>query len=378
MAWIEKRTNWRLRDRIDGKDQTIIRNLGTWKAHAALWLLEYKKAKGLGFCPAGLPIQPSDITEFIKAKAEGRDPAQHLRRIPIEAFADFYLMKHGPSLKGGVQNSSRSNYYGRKKWVEGVKRFWNGKYADEITKLDVRDYLAQWANVGTIMRNLGTMTNMFRVMAEYNEEGIINPPIKLPPYNPGTKWRKEMKSSDKREVADDRVLSRDEWLQFSQHLKPRTFAICDIALRRFFRVSEIREFAKAKTSQGWIRGRQAKTGEQYSVPHMEGQLAKYDFTNFRREFKAAQIRAGMDHPSGHPMHFSIKDLRRTGATWAYRETKDLVSISAMLGHKKIQTTIRYLKIDDTDKIRIAKVVDRIAGRVYGKQGTLVDSQERYA
>lgn len=63
-----------------------------------------------------------------------------------------------------------------------------------------------------------------------------------------------------------------------------------------------------------------------------------DFTNFQREFKAAQVAAGMEFP----------------------KTKDLVGISKMLGHAKISTTIRYLNIDETDKIRIAQVVDEIA------------------
>lgn len=60
------------------------------------------------------------------------------------------------------------------------------------------------------------------------------------------------------------------------------------------------------------------------------------------------------------MHFSVRDLRRTGATWAYQKTKDLVGISKMLGHTKISTTIRYLNIDETDKNRIAQVVDEMA------------------
>ncbi len=109
-----------------------------------------------------------------------------------------------------------------------------------------------------------------------------------------------------------------------------------------------------------IEGLQQKTGEKFTIPVLAHQPESYDFTNFEREFHTAQVEAGMEHATNHPMHFTVRDLRRTGATWAYQKTKDLVGISKMLGHTKISTTIRYLNIDDADKSRIAKAVDEMA------------------
>jgi integrase len=102
---------------------------------------------------------------------------------------------------------------------------------------------------------------------------------------------------------------------------------------------------------------------------MVAQPTRYDFTNFKREFHAAQVAVGMDYPTGHPLHFTIKDLRRTGATWAWRETKDLASISAMLGHKNWSTTKRYLHITDADTAKIAAVMDRLSNKALRERAT---------
>ncbi len=93
---------------------------------------------------------------------------------------------------------------------------------------------------------------------------------------------------------------------------------------------------------------------------MSNQPTSYDFTNFKREFKAALVAAGMDYPVEHPLHFTVRDLRRTGATWAYHKTKDLRSIQKMLGHTKMSTTERYLNVSEENLHRIAQVVDEIA------------------
>ncbi len=109
-----------------------------------------------------------------------------------------------------------------------------------------------------------------------------------------------------------------------------------------------------------IEGLQAKTGEPFRVPVLDNQPISYDFTNFRNEFHRAQVLAKLDYPVEHPLHFSVRDLRRTGATWAYQATKDIVGISKMLGHTDLTTTQRYLGIDDTNLDTIAQAVDKVA------------------
>jgi integrase len=172
-----------------------------------------------------------------------------------------------------------------------------------------------------------------------------------------------MKASEKEEIPDDRVLSVDEWHQFAPHLTARAREICQVALGRFLRLSDIKKITKLAIAEGSIKGVQGKTGFAFKIPTIANQPQRYDFTNFRRDFKRAQITAGMNKPANHPLHFSPKDLRRTGATWAYRETRDLAGISRMLGHRSERTTRRYLHITDVDISAITTVIDRHLFRV---------------
>ncbi len=282
-------------------------------------------------------------------------------RMSIEESCDTYLAIHGPSLKGGVSESSRSSYRVLRCELGIIKKAWTGRFFDTITKYDVRDFLNQFHTVGTVMKYLGIITTMYKSFEEWNEEGnILKAKVKIPARNPATKWRKEMKAHQKKELPRTRVLSPAEWSQFKGHLKPRTREICEIALKRFLRLADIRQISQMMIKGEIIEGLQQKTGEKFTVPVLANQPTSYDFTNFKREFKAAQVAAGMDYPVNHPLHFSVRDLRRTGATWAYQKTKDVVGISKMLGHIKITTTIRYLNIDETARLSIAHAVDELA------------------
>lgn len=362
MPWVEKRGRYRLRDRIDDKLVTIIPDLGIWKTPADAWLVEYKKAVSLGFIPEP-PITVAIVAAFNKAKAAGLESADQRVSLPIDEFCDLYLEHHGPSLKGGKTDHHKSNYYNLKCRLGVIKGAWKGKNSDQITKLHVRDFLARFNTIGTRLKYLATISHMYTTFEEWNEEPeILKYAVKLPPFNPAKKWRKKMKAAQKRQPSDTRVLSPEEWDTFKVRLTPRAYAICDIALRRFLRPADIKKISHLNISGGIIQGIQQKTGEPYAVPTMGDQPTSYDFTNFRREFHAAQVAAGMDYPVGHPLRFTVRTLRRTGATWAYRETRDLVGISKMLGHRKIETTIRYLNITDADIIAIAAAVDRLANR----------------
>jgi integrase len=50
-------------------------------------------------------------------------------------------------------------------------------------------------------------------------------------------------------------------------------------------------------------------------------------------------------------------LRRTKATLIYRRTGNLRAVQLLLGHTKIESTVRYLGIDVDDAIAIAEQVD---------------------
>jgi integrase len=58
-----------------------------------------------------------------------------------------------------------------------------------------------------------------------------------------------------------------------------------------------------------------------------------------------------------PKLFGTHSLRRTKATLIYRRTGNLRAVQLLLGHKKIESTVRYLGIEVDDALAIAEQVD---------------------
>jgi integrase len=58
-----------------------------------------------------------------------------------------------------------------------------------------------------------------------------------------------------------------------------------------------------------------------------------------------------------PRLFGTRSLRRTKATLIYRRTGNLRAVQLLLGHTKIESTVRYLGIEVDDALAIAEQVD---------------------
>ena len=58
-----------------------------------------------------------------------------------------------------------------------------------------------------------------------------------------------------------------------------------------------------------------------------------------------------------PRTFGTHSLRRTKATLIYHRTGNLRAVQLLLGHTKIESTVRYLGIEVDDALAIAEQVD---------------------
>jgi integrase len=58
-----------------------------------------------------------------------------------------------------------------------------------------------------------------------------------------------------------------------------------------------------------------------------------------------------------PHFFATHSLRRTNPTLIYRRTGNLRAVQLLLGHRKIESTVRYLGIEVDDALAIAEQVD---------------------
>jgi integrase len=55
-----------------------------------------------------------------------------------------------------------------------------------------------------------------------------------------------------------------------------------------------------------------------------------------------------------PHAYGTHSLRRTKATLIYRRTKKLRAVQLLLGHTKLESTVRYLGIELDDALEIAE------------------------
>jgi integrase len=58
-----------------------------------------------------------------------------------------------------------------------------------------------------------------------------------------------------------------------------------------------------------------------------------------------------------PWPFGTHSLRRTKATLIYRRTGNLRAVQLLLGHTKIESTVRYLGIEVDDALTTAQQID---------------------
>ena len=58
-----------------------------------------------------------------------------------------------------------------------------------------------------------------------------------------------------------------------------------------------------------------------------------------------------------PIAYGTHSLRRTKATLIYQRTKTLSAVQLLLGHTKLESTVRYLGIEMEDALEIAEKTD---------------------
>ena len=58
-----------------------------------------------------------------------------------------------------------------------------------------------------------------------------------------------------------------------------------------------------------------------------------------------------------PSMFGTHSLRRTMASLIYRRTGNIRAVQLLLGHRKLECTVRYLGVEDDDALAIAEQVD---------------------
>ena len=100
--------------------------------------------------------------------------------------------------------------------------------------------------------------------------------------------------------------------------------------------------------QGWIAAGEL-TSNQYLFPSRTKNSHHLSTRQYAR-IVARWVRSiGLD-----PAAYGTHTMRRTKATLIYRRTKNLRAVQLLLGHTKLESTVRYLGIEVDDALEIAE------------------------
>ncbi len=89
--------------------------------------------------------------------------------------------------------------------------------------------------------------------------------------------------------------------------------------------------------------------DQYLFPSRMSQSAHLSARQYARIVESWVASIGLD-PSAYGTH----SLRRTKATLIYRRTQNIRAVQLLLGHAKLESTVRYLGIEVDDALEIAE------------------------
>ena len=102
------------------------------------------------------------------------------------------------------------------------------------------------------------------------------------------------------------------------------------------------------TVQSWI-DQEALTPADYLFPsrlHASEHLSTRQYARIVKDWVAS---IGLD-----PAEYGTHSLRRTKATLIYRRTKNLRAVQLLLGHTKLESTVRYLGVEVDDALEISE------------------------
>ena len=98
----------------------------------------------------------------------------------------------------------------------------------------------------------------------------------------------------------------------------------------------------------WVANTQLKS-EQYLFPSRMRASPHLSTRQYSRIVKRWVASIGLD-----PAAYGTHSMRRTKATLIYRRTKNLRAVQLLLGHTKLESTVRYLGIEVDDALEIAE------------------------
>jgi integrase/recombinase XerD len=257
-----------------------------------------------------------------------------------------------------------------KSCMANVLRILGPKRVPTLTTDDLERYVrrrsSEGAAAGSIKRELGIFRSILRWGCDRRNGGSrpLVDRTKIPVRWPAL-----------REHQRERVLTTAEIALLRNELEPWALRVFDALLHTGARCREIlgaqaswldREAGVLRLPAAAVKEREAKIlllpqGIVGALAASEGRLfgrgpsVTADYATFVRRLRSASARAGLI------LDVTPHDLRRTFASLALRAGVPLEHVAQVLGHRSIQTTRRYARLDETSRRAVTDAVSRVLG-----------------
>jgi integrase len=214
----------------------------------------------------------------------------------------------------------------------------------EITTGGVMEFSASLAKTLKPSSVNRILTNLHSLLVFAQDSGLVD---KVPKF----KWYKE----DNERV---RWLAPEEEVKLLSLLPKEVSAFCEILLHTGMRRGELLSLTQDNVDGDYIRLWKTKTGKPRSVPMSERakELVKQHVpfnlpvTVINKAWNQAKQEMGLEHDNDFVLH----TLRHTTATRMLERTNNIAIVQRMLGHSKIQTTMRYAHISDQQLLQAVR------------------------
>lgn len=103
--------------------------------------------------------------------------------------------------------------------------------------------------------------------------------------------------------------------------------------------------------QKWIKSASLKS-DSFLFPSRLYRSPHLGTRQYARILERWVIQLGLD-----PADYGTHSMRRTKATLIYRRTKNLRAVQLLLGHSKLESTVRYLGIEVDDALEISEQIE---------------------
>lgn len=272
-------------------------------------------------------------------------------KIKFEDFACQYLAVHSKNNK---------SYYTDCKNADVLKRFFGGKYLNEITVMDVNKFKterAQQVSVATTNRALSLLKSMFNRAVEWDKTKN-NPVRKI----------KLFKENNKRL----RFLEQEEITKLLSNCSNHLYPIVIVAINTGMRKGEILslKWHDIDFQRDVAHLLNTKSGEKREIPLNETAKrtliaipkhpdSPYIFCNkngepygdIKKSFLTAIGKSGI-------INFHFHDLRHTFASHLVMSGIDLNTVRELLGHHSLDMTLRYSHLSPDHKKRAVDILGK--------------------